>query len=319
MKFLNKLLIDDFVLNEISFKEFFQENQRYSNIWVNPTLLKTIADLSKTEVYILTIEQNSSLVAYFPLFYKRHLVFNICINPYLYFYGKICFTFDPKKRIQDNKYRELLITEAIAKYLGKKYYKISINLEYSHSDMRGFTWNHLRVTPYYTLFIDLLNGCNEEDYSLSRRNGIKKAHKIQFTIKSDILYPDFKRLLLATFERKSYNINDKIDYFYNFMKQMEDENLVEIFACSIENKVEFFQVSLKDDYEKKVYSMYTGTSQIAYKFGLNSFMYDKILKQFQLNNYSQYDFCGMNIPSVSKFKADFGGDLQVYYKIHKNL
>lgn len=310
---------EDLFIEEIAPEIFYQKNIPSLKIWTNKKILDLISELSNYRLSFLIVWHDEKIVGWMPIFTSRKFIFEICANPYLFFYNQICYTFERKMRNQQNLFKELQINEIIGKYLNKSFFKININLDVPFFDMRGFIWSNLKCTPFYTQFMDLKKDFSEENYSISRRNGLKKAQKIEVVMDHCLSFEEFNHLMLSTYERKTYSIKSKIEYFYQFMNTLNQENLVDIFTYRYENKAVCFKAVLSDDSNKIAYSLFTGADQTAYRFGLNSLIYDTVMKYYKNQDYHTFDFCGMNIPSVSKFKSDFGGELKVYYKIHKNL
>ncbi len=215
-----------------------------------------------------------------------------------------------KKDMHPSSYeRRLFETQyKIANFL-KHYNVVDIFMPLSEKDMRGFLWSGFDVKIYYTRILSLKN----TDITYSARKQIKKFEKLgEFGKTTD--FETVSNLVLQSYKRRKEKLPCDKAYIRNLIETISKYGLCDIFCARIGEKIHAVRAILK--YRDKIYDWLAGSTDEGLKLGANSFLIHNIIEYYK-DNYDILDFLGVNKPSISIFKSNFGGELKSYFGIHK--
>ncbi len=148
------------------------------------------------------------------------------------------------------------------------------------------------------------------------RNLVRKAEKNELSI--DFLSNDFKNIdifysmLENTFIKSGYKPpHSKAFYTLLINKLISSRNLLFI---SIKKDLDVVAMGIFM-FNKNEINFMSGTStNLGNKYGANNLMHWEVIKFASRNNIKEYNFGGLGIPSIDKFKRSFGGNEVSYIR-----
>ena len=180
---------------------------------------------------------------------------------------------------------------------------------------RRYGYIHAAFPPFEGLvgrkytFVGDLSKDFQFDHSL--RKAIRKAEKTdhEFIIGGDLY--DCYSLEMESYKRLGYNYSyGSAEKFINFVNIVQ---CIKTFSVNYEGvPVGYFQVVV-DDHNGYAYAW---TNVFDYGFQntrLNQLMTVRVLEWLKEKGYHYFDFCGANIPSIAKYKEQYGFERKTYY------
>ncbi len=206
------------------------------------------------------------------------------------------------------KYLKVII-DALVDY-GANWIELSCNSDnksnYDDLLSLGFTFKDAKTI--------LINTAQEEDILWMgmqgrARNLVRKAHKFGLQVKflgSDLKNLDlFYSLLEETFNKSGQRPPHSKTFYKLLIQKLIISNNLLFLSIIKESNVVAMGVFL---YNSEEIHFISGTSNsIGNKFGANNLMHWEVIKFASNSNIMKYDFGGLGISSIDKFKKSFGG------------
>lgn len=141
------------------------------------------------------------------------------------------------------------------------------------------------------------------------RNLVRKAEKNQLCAKFldfnlqniDLFYS----MLENTFIKSGFPPPHSKDFYILLTKELlESDNLIFV---SIEKDIETVAMGMFMFNDNEINFMSGTSTSLGNKYGANNLMHWEVIKFASQNNIKEYNFGGLGIPSIDKFKRSFGG------------
>ena len=305
----------------------------HSNIWTHPELLRMFSEACECFVKVLIIFKNREIVASLPVYYRKIFGFKYSFNPIQVTYIPITFFYEPKNKIQENKQTEYEIMAYMSKIIYKDFVKAEFKLSPDNFDMRPFKHKKVSISPLYTFYIET----SQQNYTYNQVKNIKKAKKINLNIVANS-HPDLfshpspstssqyesqilnqLNLLKERMDKKGLWQNSRDKTYRKLLKLSVNKPFIKNYSIYFDQNLIAFRTIITDQKNKSAYDWFTASNNFAMQNGVNSLLMDYVINDLHENGINTFDLCGANIPSIAKFKNDFGGNLKVYFFIKKKI
>jgi len=241
--------------------------------------------------------------------------FRYTFNPIQFSYCQISFYYSKRAKTHENRQIETEITSYLANVLKTSFSKIEIKLLPDIYDTRGFQRNKLLISPLYTFLIDTA----QQNYSYNQIKNIKKAQSLNLTIDHNINPKGYLGLLQSRMDYRGLWGKQRANIYKNLLDLSHNCSFIKAYSIYSENQLIAFRMIILDQENSYAYDWFTASDQFSMKNGVNSYLLDYVIKDLCQTGIKHFDLCGANIPEVSKFKNDFGGDLLVYFFVKKKI
>ncbi len=272
-----------------------------------------ICELHNISVEYFVAFNAEEIWAVMPIFIKKKYGLKKAVTPILSYYNPICWFLPEQKRPNRNLLYKLEITGLIAKHFANSLDVISLNLSSDIKDIRSFLKNGFTAKPLYTFGFEL-----HPDFvpNLFPKEGtsLRKAKQRGFDINEDFNPESFLELLKQTNQRqgRAFPIADDA-HLKLLMRLHMDGLLLQRNACVNDETVSSLLI-LNDKQHKVLYAWENGTNKDYLNSGVTLLLhYDTVMKYRK--EYSKYDLCGGNHPSISRFKAAMGAELDGFFRL----
>jgi hypothetical protein len=286
-------------------------------LYSQPDFLSAFAEAYQIEVHYLAVLKEDELVAYMPVFEKNRLGLRAIISPQLYYYHFITFKFQDNMHPNRVQQRKLNILTALSRYMQRYYQKVTFNLEPGIRDIRGFTWSKMKAIPLYTYFIPLKT-INTSFFYKNERNSIHKAEREGVHVEERVNIDEFIRLMKLTNQRQKRVFALSEERHVKMLEELFSHSFIRQFNAMIDNKVIATFLILPDKLTDTVYAWQHYTDPEYFNTGVSPFFFDSLFQRLK-NDFSIFDFCGANHPAISRYKAAFGANLEVFFRIQGNI
>ena len=283
--------------------------------------LKTVEKHSQMKLFTYGIYKGKELVAIFPLFlYSKYGLKFLLSPPPKTLIPELGFLVkDNFLNHKQHKKEEILrlIVENINSEI-KKYNPIITNLKLTQGlyDVREFLWKNYRAIPQYTYIIQLDTPLNNiwNNLKKSARNGIRRAEKMNITIKKTINIED----LLAKLEKRYISQGLKFpaiskDYLKELAKQFTD-NIESYYVVSENDKMLTGKIIIKF---KSKYLNWIGDFKIEGYPGLQEYVMWEFIKKAKEEGFKVFDMVGADVKRLCLFKNQFNPTLSLHFLIEK--
>ncbi len=296
-------------------KEFYQFNSiYYQTIW-HELLKKSFKIQVK---YIKTFCENGSVICLTPVFIKRKFIFTLIGSPLsglnTIYTGPIFI-----KSLTSTHQKEAF--SSVNKLLFKlrpSYIEIGMrNSIYLSSDFESFVKNqNYKYTKYPTLQICLEN--SEEiiwkSFQSRARNMIRKSQNKQIYVNEveiDLKWlENYYEMLKITFHKQNLEVPHPKIFYLNLMKI--NNGYLKGFTAFLENKEVAHAIFLVDD---RQFLFLSGTANLeGLKFAAPSQIQWSAIKKAKQLGMKIYDFGGIGIKKIDKFKMSFNGKQSHYHR-----
>lgn len=308
-------IISKFTYKYCDINDSFYANVNPNTVWSSVDLLSVFKATYNCEAKILFILKNNELLASMPILYKRYLGLQYIISPLQYYYYFISYYYVKKGKMQRNRQLEVDITSEIAKVLKRDYFRYEMKLSTESYDVRSFQVNKNLVKPLYTFIINT----SVRDYSNNQITHIRKADTLDLKVTNELIIEDCLTLLEDRFEQKGIWNKERSDIYFKLLKNIYNHDYIKNYSVYYDEKLISYRTVLIDKNKSYAYDWFAASNPFAMSNGVNSFLLDHIISDLNNSNIQYYDLCGANVPSVAKYKNDFGGELKVYFYIKRNM
>jgi len=279
-----------------------------STIW-----LEAVSDAYGLELKILGVFNGAELVGGLPLFIKKKQIIIPPFTPYNSVILKLSETKYPYKKI----YRIHSIMLNLIEYLEKqgKYSQITFIHTPDIRDIRPFIWKGWRVSPLYTYVLSISNVDDlKKKISHNARKNLKRCKKEKIYIEESEKFDILFNLLKLTFSRRKRlaPLNyKKLRKIYETLSKRRNAKLFIAFTkegVPISARI----ITLDDDFPI-AHDWVAGSDPKYFSTGGTTCLLWYIIEWLSSRGFKFLDLNGANIPSIAKFKSNFGGNLEVYF------
>ncbi|MCB5249603.1 MAG: GNAT family N-acetyltransferase [Candidatus Cloacimonadales bacterium] len=285
------------------------------SMWSSIDLLSIFQSTYNCSLKILLIYRNKTIVASLPLFYKTAFRIDYIFNPLQYYYYHISYYFAEKEKELRNRQMRNDIMSYIAILLGKDFRKLELKLSTATYDIRPFQIDKYLIKPLYTFILDT----SVRDYNNNQLTHIRRAETFDLKITNDFHLDESLTILGNRFEQKGIWGNERAELYNALMEKISTRDYIKNYSVYHNSKLVAFRMVLLDSLNSVAYDWFTASNKFAMDNGINSYLLDYIIKDLEGMGIKKYDLCGANVPTVAKFKNDFGGELNIYFFIQKKI
>ena len=280
-------------------------------LFQEPFWWKIIAKGFNRPCKIALIKQDGDNILLIPLFYHKIGFINRVGFPLRGTYTPYIEFIKLSKNIDDNIQKKSLIEIIkVLKKEGVNWIEATCLFE-NKSIYKGLENHNFIVERASSIILD--TNKTEEYLWLNtegrNRNLVRKAEKnelcakfLDFNLKNiDLFYS----MLENTFSKSSFIPPHSKDFYTLLIKELiESENLI---FMSIEKNLEIVAMGIFMFNQNEINFMSGTSTSIGNKYGANNLMHWEVIKFASKNNIKKYNFGGLGIPSIDKFKRSFGG------------
>ncbi len=279
-------------------------------IWLHPLWMEAVARVHGIETAYLVCYEHDNLLAVMPLYIKRKLMLQKAINPVLAYYNPICYLLPETAFPNRDLLRRHEINCAIALYLKKNFHGLALNLHPDNLDMRGFTWNGINANPLYT-FVHLTS--QEPLLFAEERNKHRVAQKQGYRFEQHFEPELFCEMLYKLYELKKHDFGIKREALIQFLREMHAHQLIRQYNVMNDTETVSSDILVCDGTDT-CYALLRATTEQARKLGASIMQNIESAKAISAE-YPVLDFLGANIAGPARFKAAFGYDLKLFFRI----
>jgi hypothetical protein len=282
-------------------------------VHAHPELLSAFATAYHVSVSYLLASKDETNVALMPVFERQMLGIKSMLLPQLCYYNP--FHFELPKEMNPNRQllRKLEITREFATYIKKHYTKVGINLPPSLSDCRGFTWTGLHVQPRYTFLVPL-HTIDSSHFFKNERNSIHKAARQGIRIEEHRDFEVFLKLATYTNDKQERLLSlNETDHLV-LLDKLYASGLLRQFNAILDNKVIATFLIIPGVSEGIAYAWQHYTDPEYLHTGVSPFFMATLFTMLK-EEFNTLDYCGGNHPAISRYKAAFGANLQVFFRV----
>lgn len=265
---------------------------------------------------ILKTDADDNIIAAFPITYRRRykIIKTIEIPPFTPFLSILVNI--PKKLKNTTLYS--WEEELNDFFLEKIPQKSILNLLFSgnYNNFLSFKWAGFTIIPEDTFIIDLKNSLEviEANFKTSVRKNIRKAKNISIVVSED------PTILYSIYEKRTLELGNKILHSLHFWSSLYEKiklnNAGEILiAKDQEGRI---HAAICIVWDKKYAYFLTGRADGDLRTsGAMSMLFFEAIKRAKNRGLYFFDFTGTATASISKFKANFGGERINQFRLSK--
>ena len=280
-------------------------------IWIDPRFMLAVQELHQLEALQLLCHKGEQLVAVLPLYEKKSLGLRRLICPMSSYYQGLWFFWEPEREQSRNLLDELKVTTEVAKWLKSRYKRMQFNLSPHNYDVRGFTWQGLKVLPYYTFSY---NSAKEMKMLRDEREKLRSARKQNYRLVEEFRPEEFITLIKDLYDRKEKSLGLSFKAFQTWMERLHRDGLLAQFNLMEQDRIVSTNIVLGGINDQRGYSIMRSTLPSSFKSGAST-LHSLMLVEMLKDRFACLDFCGANYPDVARFKAALGLDLEMFFKI----
>lgn len=279
-------------------------------LWCRAELMHAAGSLHEFEPKLINVHKGEELVAQLPVYEQSVLGFTRLLPTHGSYYQGVHFYHPPDTSPTRNGLDELRISSELALFLKKHYKKFTINLAPSNYDMRGFTWNKVKVMPLYTYVHDF----SSELMPLSNeRRKLRSAAKEGYTFEERLDASTFIELSKKMYTRKQHHPVSDYGRFEAYVEDLHKVGLLKQYNVCRDGKIVSINILLQAD-AHGAYSLFRCSEKVEMDKGV-SLWHTHMLVQTLKSRCQIMDLCGGNVPDIARFKAAMGLQLQQFFRI----
>ncbi|MCD4827960.1 MAG: GNAT family N-acetyltransferase [Candidatus Cloacimonetes bacterium] len=285
-------------------------------LFCDPRWVSAFADSFGFDTDWCVCKRGDELVAALPLLPRRRLGRRYVNTPQMMPYNPVWFA-PADDRPPGRVGRERLeACRAIAALLRDTFGKIDIALDPSHHDMRGFTWSGLQAQPRYTYHVDL---SVDPRLHASKKNALHKAEREDFALHEERDLDSFITLQRLTMQRQGKRLAVPEPLQLKLLGRMLDEGFLRQFVVKADGAIVHTRLWLFDQHHSVVHAWQGVSDPQWLPRGVYTWSTLALMRLMRDEGRQTLDLGGANIDSIAQFKAGFGGQLKLYFRVSKPL
>lgn len=264
-------------------------------------------------VDIWVVERGGEWVAAIPILYYnlwgRRTNFGIPLVPHL------PIMYDPglfaSSYPSSNTTLYLKLTRLLNKAVAAHYGSICFTLLPGVLDVRPWLWDGWKVRPNYTYILDLES---QPRYAHAVRKQVRKAQESGLVLDEGWDLDVHCSLLDGTRKRQGVWIGLAEEPFRKIAECLRQEGLAWMAtARSASGEPLASRLELTLPAGRVAYDWTAGSNPDRQNLGGSSWLMTKIFEQLGERGVVKWNLCGASFETIARFKADFGGELQLYF------
>ncbi|WP_198342254.1 hypothetical protein [Pedobacter psychrophilus] len=265
-------------------------------IYYDCNFIESVSKVFNTEIqYFLFMKKNKALALG-----AFHVKNNKIITPESFTFTALWFS----SQLSDVSYLE--ISDSLINIFKKKYRGATLRLETRINDIRPFIWADFKIENKYTYI--------KKDDLAPHYSVIKNLSKLEndhYIFKVEEIDEKSTHINL-TFLKKTIFSNKLVDSYKLLLIEWDKIGALKAFSIYKQAELICSNIVLIDKNQFKVYTILLNSVTIEEKYA-HTYLYSSIINWCKENGISEIDFCGANLPSVSKFKSYFNSELKTYF------
>ncbi|CUT01537.1 GNAT family N-acetyltransferase [Candidatus Chrysopegis kryptomonas] len=294
--------------------ENFNLSSPQSNPFQSINWLKSYAEIFDFSINTILVKKGDETVAGLILPIKKKFSFKISTPLLFTYYSGILFKNfhreKPQKQITE-------INESIAKiheYLSQTLHFFVLKLHHTILDTRQFKWLGYKIKPRHTFILNTESPERIWDgFSNSLKRKIKYAQEQGFEVKKSNTVDKLAEHQILSYERTGRKFFVNIEKLKLLLEKLVERNMLQVYHL-IDKTGEIIASRGISIWGDKAYDIVAGTQNKEIDFA-SHFLVWKILEDLSNYGVKEFDFCGADIPSVSFFKMQFGGEIKVSFEV----
>ena len=237
-------------------------------------------------------------------------------TPMLTPYSGFLFAPPSAKRAAQEEGKRNTIASQLIERLEKDFHYGFLRHPPALHDVRPFRWAGWSVEVRYTYVVsleDMEAAWGNCEHSI--RKQINKAEKRDIKIMKSGHIDSFLELQDRSFARQKIASPLARDRMRQFYEQLSARDLCRLYVAEDASNRPLSARIVVPGFDT-VYDWIAGADPDYYAIGATPLLVWTIMKEMS-ESHSTFDFSGANLPSVSKFKRGFGGELRSYYVAEK--
>ncbi|MCD4652300.1 MAG: GNAT family N-acetyltransferase [Candidatus Cloacimonetes bacterium] len=284
-------------------------------LFTSPALLGVFDGIRGFSLRYMVCQSDSGAdIAICPVFTRDKFGIKTLANPPLLPYNEITYIGIDSIPVNKQAEYQLEINQTLAEHLRIFSRRAFFALHPNHSDIRGFTGKKFQATPLYTNRINL-ETWNPADYRSSRKNDLKKMSKYKVTLIEGFNAESLIELADKTYARKGKKLPLTNAEQKQLLTHLEKNNTAVQYSLLINDKLAAVKLTLLEPSTGTAYAWQGYNDPEFLSLGVSTRFTHEMLVLLKEQGYRHYDFCGANVLSIASFKAGFGGEVTVYYKL----
>lgn len=314
---MSKFKIKKLTKNDYPLWEQFLSESPQRTVFSTTDWLNAISPAFGGKTIIYGCFQNTNLVGGCGLIERKKIgmPFSVPKEMLMPYQPIILKNFDYKRNAKEIS-QTIQVVRAIAKTLSRDYKYISIIHHHSLTDVRPFLWENWDAQLRYNYVIPLTTP--DQIYSGFRRNirkQISKAERQNISIMESDNIELFYELVKKSFVKHDHQFPIPEEILFELFSELHSKNIAKLFMAKAEHRITSARIILcKFD---TVHDWLAGADPEFLNSGATPLLIWQILKK-HWENYNYFDFGGATyLPSIARFKNNFGGKLIPYYLTEK--
>ncbi len=299
---------------EIDEFENFNLSSPQSSPFQSINWLKPYAEIFNLSLNTILVKKGDETIAGLILPFKKKFFLKISTPLLFTYYSGILL-----KNFQREKLQKQIteINESIVKiheHLSKTLHFFTFKLHYTISDIRQFRWLGYKIKPRHTFILN--TGSPEQIWdglSNSLKRKIKDAQDKGFEVKKSDTVDKLAEHQILSYERTGGKFFINIEKLKLLLEKLVERNMLWVYHL-IDKTGEIIASRGISIWGDKAYDVVAGMSNKELDFA-SHFLVWKILEDVSNQGVKEFDFCGADIPSVSFFKMQFGGEIKVSFEV----
>jgi hypothetical protein len=264
---------------------------------------------------VILIEKGEEILASFPYFKAKKVIFNIIAMPTLTQTMGMYIKYPENQKYEKKLSYEKDIMSQIIELL-PKVDKFSQNFHYSYSNWLPFYWKGYNQTTRYTYVIEDLTDLEKvfANFNHAKRKNIKKSEKI-LTIKFDLSATDFYNNHKMTLAKQKSKISYSFELFKSiFQNGYKNNSTKTIYAVDENNNIHGALFVIWDD--NSAYDLISTIDPDFRNSGSASLLIKEAITYVSTKT-NKFDFEGSMIENVEQSFRQFGAIQKPYFRITK--
>ncbi len=294
--------------------ENFALSSPQSNPFQSINWLKSYAEIFNLSLKAILVKKGEETIAGLILPVKRKFHLRISTPLLFTYYSGILFKnfHNEKQQKQITEINESI--EKIHKYLAGTLHFFVLKLHHTIPDIRQFKWLGYKIKPRHTFILNTESpDIIWDGLSNSLKRKIKDAQEHGFEVKKSSMVDKLAEHQILSYERTGGKFFIDPEKLKQLLEKLVKANMLQVYQLVDKsgNVVASRGISIWGD---KAYDVVAGMSSREFDFA-SHFLVWKILEDISTQGVKEFDFCGADIPNVSFFKMQFGGEIKISFEV----
>lgn len=221
-----------------------------------------------------------------------------------------------REEVEDPEREELRrhgVLCGLASCLEGSFKEVDIVLPPHVPDVRPFLWRGWKIIPRYSRMLDLSLPGSQHTTARSLAKQVRKAEREQIAVHEEDAPERLYDLYETTFQRQGLPTPVPKELFLGLWKTISAQFPIHLFFATWQDKP--VAANAVVHYGDTVWDWVAGTSEMGRSMGAPSLLKWKIAEWFREQGARFFDLCGIDHPTIGRFKSGFGGDLVSHFQI----